>query len=378
MNNWIDRAEALAALGVKPQTLYAYVSRGRIEMRPDPDDSRRSLYRSEDVQALINRRVRGRRSAAIAASTIAWGEPVISTEVATIHHGKIYYRGQDAVVFSTFATLEATAALLWNASQPADFSDLEQASEGSFLCLARLAHDGPHLLGRTPDRWHSDASGVIGKLATSLGAMPGHEPVHERLGRGWSVSTEGQDRIRRALVLMADHELNPSTFAVRVAASTGPSIAASLLAGLCALSGPLHGHASTALLALLDEASRAGFDETVNIWLARHHSLPGFGHPLYPAGDPRSFAIINGLDVDERLDMLRESIFRLTGALPNLDFALAALILTYDLPRDAGFKLFALARSVGWAAHAMEQVAIGQIIRPRARYVGKLDEASNG
>src|SRR6185436_207723 len=100
MSEWIDRTQALAALGIRAQTLYAYVSRGRIGMRPDPADPRRSLYRADDIAALTSRRARGRRPAAIAASAIAWGEPAIATGIATVHHGQLVYRGHDAVVLA--------------------------------------------------------------------------------------------------------------------------------------------------------------------------------------------------------------------------------------------------------------------------------------
>src|SRR5258708_6051556 len=105
MNGWIDRAAALETLGVKPQTLYAYVSRGRIGMRPDPADPRRSLYRADDIAALTSRRARSRRPAAIAASAISWGEPMIETAISTVHHGRLIYRGQDAVTLAEHATL---------------------------------------------------------------------------------------------------------------------------------------------------------------------------------------------------------------------------------------------------------------------------------
>src|SRR5689334_22231488 len=112
MAEWMNREEALTALGVRPQTLYAYVSRGRIAMMPDPANPRRSLYLSEDVSTLTTRRARGRAITRIAASTIAWGEPAIVTGISTIRHGKLIYRGRDAVAWARSATLEETAALL--------------------------------------------------------------------------------------------------------------------------------------------------------------------------------------------------------------------------------------------------------------------------
>src|ERR1700761_5621878 len=113
MSKWIDRGAALEALGVRPQTLYAYVSRGRIGVQPHPDDPRRSLYRAEDIAALTSQRARGRRPSAIAASAIAWGEPIIPTAISTIHHGQLIYRGVDAVALAERATLEQVAARLW-------------------------------------------------------------------------------------------------------------------------------------------------------------------------------------------------------------------------------------------------------------------------
>src|SRR5882724_7458879 len=113
MPEWMDRTMALAALRVRKETLYAYVSRGRIGARSDPADPRRSLYRAEDIAALVGRRARGRRASAIAASAIAWGEPSITTSISTIHHGRLIYRGHDAVSLSASGTLEDIARLLW-------------------------------------------------------------------------------------------------------------------------------------------------------------------------------------------------------------------------------------------------------------------------
>src|SRR6185503_8573669 len=112
--------------------------------------------------------------------------------------------------------------------------------------------------------------------------------------------------------------------------------------------------------------------QAVGRWLAREQRLPGFGHPLYPDGDPRARALLDGFDVDPMFTELRQVAEEVSGDLQNVDFALAAVTSTLRLPRDAAFRLFALGRSVGWAAHAMEQAASGQLIRPRAVYGGSL------
>ena len=376
MTEWVTRDAALAALGIRPQTLYAYVSRGRIGVRPDPADPRRSVYRAEDVAALGARTARGRKTADIAASAFSWGEPAITTGVSTVRHGVLVYRGLDAVEWAETATLETTAGLLWRAGAEAQFPAPAARFAGPFQALGALAEGSAPTLGRSADRLHRDAETAIGHVAASVGVAGGDDPIHRRLGGAWSLGTPDVDRVRRALVLIADHELNASAFAARVAASTGASVAAALLAGLCALSGPRHGGAGRALNALMDEAAKSGAGAAVGGWLARGHGLPGFGHPLYPGGDPRAIAIFDGLAIDGVSRAVRDAAYDATGARPNVDFALAAFGRASGLPVDAPFCLFLIGRSVGWAAHIVEQAATGTLIRPRARYEGPAPRAS--
>jgi citrate synthase len=376
MSTWINRDEALANLGVRPQTLYAYVSRGRIGMRPDPADPRRSLYRADDITQLTTRRARGRRASAIAESAMTWGEPAIATTISTIVHGQLVYRGKDACLLSERATLEEAAGVLWAHPEPIRFAShsnetpRESGKAEAFSALAVLAANGQPSLGRGAARLHADATAAIAALASSFGAAAGTEPIHLRLAKGWSVEDAGMDAMRRALVLLADHELNASTFATRVAASTGASLAACLLAGLSALSGPRHCGAADGIVLLLDDAARLGPERAVERWLAHDRPLPGFGHPLYPDGDPRATTLLAAIDTDEAVQRLQEAVFTATGKRPDVDFALVALTRTFRLPSDAPFRLFALGRGVGWAAHAVEQSQTGNLIRPRARYEG--------
>ncbi|MDH7974784.1 citrate synthase [Sphingomonas sp. AR_OL41] len=366
MQQWLSREEALAMLGVRPQTLYAYVSRRLIERRTDPDDPRRSHYRGEDILALTCRRARGRRRTTIAASAMAWGEPVIRTSISTVRHGRLIFRGRDAGDLAETATLEEVAALLWQQSDMAPFREAEAAPD-PFVALAALVAKGRSMLGRSPARLVGDASEAVAVLTAAFGGH-GTGPIHQRLVQGWSVDARHGDLVRRVLVLLADHELNPSTFATRVAASTGASLPASLLAGLATLSGPRHGGAGATLAALLTEAAAIGTDAAVMRWLAAGHQLPGFGHPLYPHGDPRCAALLAHVTLDPALEELRNVVVDATDAAPNIDFAVLAITRAAALPPDAAFRLFAVARSVGWAAHAMEQAASGGVIRPRAIY----------
>src|SRR5580692_11024949 len=112
MADWLSAEEALSRLRVRPQTLYAYVSRGRLRAEPDPDEPRRSRYRMSDVAALAERKARGRKAADVAVGAIAWGEPVLASAITTVHDGRLYYRGRDAVRLAETATLEEAARLL--------------------------------------------------------------------------------------------------------------------------------------------------------------------------------------------------------------------------------------------------------------------------
>lgn len=198
---------------------------------------------------------------------------------------------------------------------------------------------------------------------------PRHTALHERAALTWR-RPDVADIARRALVLLADHELNASTFATRVAVSTGAPLAAGVLSGLATLSGPLHGRASLGVLELVAGVKRAGADVTIRDWLSQGRPIAGFGHPLYPQGDPRATALLQHFTLPTPYADLRDAIEDAIGERPNIDFALAALTKVFDLPQEAPLIVFALGRCVGWLAHALEQVTTGHPIRPRACYVG--------
>ncbi|SMQ59463.1 citrate synthase [Devosia lucknowensis] len=370
--SWLSADEALARMGTKPQTLYANVSRGRITARPDPADPRKSLYREDDVDRLAGRQQGRRPARTVAAESIAWGEPVLETRIATVADGRLVYRGQDAVALAETATLGAVARLLWNSASEVDFAGKARAlapgMPAAYRAVAELAATDMPTTGRTRGVLLGDAARTVSFLAGAL-AAPGTMPVHERLAGQWQ-RPEAADAIRRALVLLAEHELNASTFAARVTASTGAPLSAAVLAGLAALSGPLHGTASQSMAGLVDRAKRNGAEAAVTQHLRQGETLACFGHRLYPQGDVRATALMAAFRLPEPFAALAEAGERLTGDRPNIDFALSALVAAFDLPEAAPLQIFALARSVGWIAHALEQVETGALIRPRARYVG--------
>ena len=148
------------------------------------------------------------------------------------------------------------------------------------------------------------------------------------------------------------------------------------------MSGHRHGGETARAEGLLRELVEGDDPMTVMAGrLARGERLPGFGQPLYPEGDPRATAILSALkqaapETRGLLETAAEAGFRLTGRRPNVDFALAAVALGLDLPREAALGIFLLGRTVGWIAHAIEQYESGILIRPRARYLGPQPEGN--
>ena len=383
MAEWLTASEALDRLGVRPQTLYAYVSRGRLEARADERDPRKSLYRATDVARLQSRKARGRKAALVAEDAIAWGEPVLASAITTVAGGRLYYRGRDAVELSRTETLETVARWLRGHEGPSlrvrrtpSWSPRDDATARAFAMLAAQAASQPPARGRAPKLLAAEAGGLLDALADAVAGLDTEmgaartPPIHQRLANAWGCDATGADLIRRVLVLLADHELNPSTFAARVAASTGAAPAAAALAGLSALSGPLHGAMAARVKAFVDEADRVGAEAAVAERLAQGAPVPGFGHPLYPAGDPRARALLDAFTPPPNFEAVRLAAEAQTGEIANVDYALTALTATLGLPVNAAFLMFAIGRCAGWLAHALEQVQTGRPIRPRARYVG--------
>jgi citrate synthase len=389
MRNWITLAEAARQLGVQAQTVYAYASRGNIAVMPDPHDPRKSLYRADDVARLCRKKQVGRKREALAAGTIFGAEPCIYSGITTFAKGRPYYRGRDTIQLAEHATLEDVATLLWNARTPIVFpfesADLALHGEArgrqcAFTSLAALTANGHSTLGRTDAALHVEAGQLVATVAQAFGARSDNAgtPLHERLALGWGQQATGAALIRKAMVLVADHEITSSAFAARITASTGASLPGCLLTGLSTFSGPLHGDASGRVRAVFDDVNRMGAEHVVTHHLQSAIPIPGFGHHLYPDGDPRATALLNAIDPPGELAAFIAKVEKLTGLKPNIDVALAALAAQLNLPRDAAFALFATARCIGLLAHCIEQLRVGKVIRPRGRYTGPALEEPAG
>jgi citrate synthase len=191
------------------------------------------------------------------------------------------------------------------------------------------------------------------------------------------------------LVTVCDHGMNASTFATRVVASTQADLFASVTAGYCALTGPLHGGAPEPVLEMLDAIGRR---ERIKPWvdgaLARGERLMGFGHRIYRVRDPRADVLksaierlaVNGTDLPfagEVEAYIREALRRAKPDRPldtNVEFFTAILLDALAIPRQAFTPIFAVARATGWTAHAREQQRGGRLIRPSSAYIGPMPD----
>jgi citrate synthase len=393
---FLTARQASDALGVTRATLYAYTSRGQLRSEPVSGRPRERRYYRQDVERLKERKEARRDPAKAAAHGLHWGGPVLESGITLIHNGKLYYRGHDAIAMAATSSVEDVAALLWAADETDRKRLFERPSVLSLRQLARLrtcAREPLTLIQAAlpiaaaadlasydlrPAAVRQTGARIIRLLTTIVARREGRDPAHLALQTAWAPKRAAvAEVIRTALILCADHELNVSAFTARCAASAGASPYDVVSAAMATLKGYKHGGAADRVLALAAEAETSKRARTlVANRLRRGESLPGFGHPLYPSGDPRAALLMRLAEASGNepawrpFRHLRKVGWELLNDLPNLDFGLAAVTLTYRLPSQAPLLLFALGRTIGWIAHAIEEYASGQLIRPRARYSG--------
>jgi citrate synthase len=405
----LSTAEAAARLGVKPATLYAYVSRGLLG-RERARDGRTSTFDPAEVDRLARpgRPRRGRRPAA---------ELVVPSALTAIDEGQPWYRGLAVADLAATRGFEEVAEWLWTgrfpdrvpawrAGEPAlDAGRRAQAAlpptalplERIRVIAAALAAGDELRLELHPAAVTAAGRALIAGLVDCLPrltpprrgrpaarrgpALQGATSIAARLWAGLSPADPEAGLVGvvdAALVLLADHELAASTVAARVAASVRADPYAVASAGLAAVSGTLHGGASLGiedLLREIDLPERAA--SVVGTRLRRGERLRGFGHRLYPAGDPRARVLLDRLRAaaagSPRLEVVEALLETTTGRglpEPTVDLALAALAHVAAMTRGAGEAIFAIARTAGWIAHALEEYDRNTPIRPRAIYTG--------
>ena len=436
MADFLTAAEAARRLGVKPATLYAYVSRGVLG-RGKAADGRASLFNADEVERLA-RRGRPRRPPGVADITV-------ESAITEITGDRLRFRGLDATRLAVSRTFEEVAELLWtgelgSAREPwqarpealAAGRAAQAALPAGTLPLERLQVIVPAMAATDPLRLQLDpaavtaagrsiVAGMVGCLPSTVTSGPvasgpvasgpvasgpvtsgpvasgpvtsgpvtsgpvtsgPGEPVAERL---WSRlcdrrASPGLLRaMSAALVLLADHELAASTLAARAAASVRADPYAVVGTGLGAVSGALHGGASLGAETLMAAAdSPDDVPRVVAELLRRGEKVPGFGHFVYRGGDPRAMVL---LDLVRRAapksgqlavaDAVLAEVRQKSLPEPNIDFALATLARVAGMVRGAGEAIFAVARTAGWIAHALEAYAGPGPLRPRAVYTGR-------
>ncbi|MFF7080664.1 citrate synthase [Streptomyces lavendulae] len=387
--------EAARLLGVKPATVYAYVSRGQLSSRRDPV-GRGSSFDAREVEALARR---SRREAAGPP-----GELSVRTSLTLIEAERYYFRGVDAVELASRYAYEEVAEWLWTGSLPhgARFAAPPEALAAARRAVAALPeHSGPLDRLRVavtaaavvdPLRFDLSEEAVLGSarslVPTLVGALPEAAPA--RVGDGrlawelWSRLTAvdpdpaALDVLDLALGLLVDHDLAASTLAVRVAASARAHPYAVVSAGLGVLEGPLHGAAGRLAHRMLAEVlERGGAAPVVADHLRAGRRVPGLGHRLYRGEDPRARALFGRLEglpqAGPALGAAREvaAVMARHGLHPNVDLALAVLTVSCAMPAEAGETVFAVARTAGWIAHALEEYQERPLrMRPSGHYDG--------
>ncbi|WP_405776376.1 citrate/2-methylcitrate synthase [Streptomyces sp. NBC_00859] len=391
--------EAAGRLGVKPETVYAYVSRGQLSSRRAPG-GRGSTFDAAEVEALAARGAR--REPPLSGSDLAFRTGVTLIDPDAGHY---YFRGVDATELAGRYGYEEVAEWLWTGTlrpgvrftAPPEALEAGRRAAGALpvhstamdrlraAAVAASAAD-PLRFDLSPDAVLRTARALIPALVGSLPAEGARDADADRLAqRLWRRLTahepdEGSLAVlEAALVLLIDHDLAASTLATRVAASARAHPYAVVSAGLGALEGPLHGAASGLAHRMLAEVlERGGAAPVVADHLRSGRRVPGLGHRLYRGEDPRAGALFALLDrvpaAGPALAAARDVVAttaRHTDLYANVDLALAVLSVASGMRAEAGEALFAVARTAGWIAHALEEYAERPLrLRPRGQYTG--------
>lgn len=401
-DTWVNARVAAAFLGIDIRTLYAYVSRGAVRSAPAPTGRSRQ-YLQQDLAKLKARHDARAGHGAVAAAALRWGEPVLDSAITEITPQGPAYRGQLATQLArNGVAFERVAELLWQGYLPPNDVSWDRFAPPNLDKILRttstapvmdlmawlttsMACVDPQRSDTRPDALLRIGRQLIPLLAcacsgdrspAAVAKLLRQPSVAHILVAAFGAPAHALPTINQALVLLADHELNASSFAARIAASADADGYAIVSAGLAVLSGTGHGAHSLRveqLLASITSPNQAR--ATLQSLRQRGLALPGFGHTLYADGDPRATALLATAIADGGK---RPQVQRISAVLahaetwtkPNVDFALATMAAAYDLPPGSGVALFAIGRIAGWIAHAMEQRAAAYLLRPRARYIG--------
>lgn len=380
-STFVTAAEAAKLLGVRTATIYAYASRGLLG-GSSQGPGRPARYSRTLVETLRVKAAARSGHGAVAAAALRWGEPVLDSSITRITPRGPMYRGRRAIDLLR-SSFESVAELLWQ--RKADWSALAPrvATRGPRPSIHSLLEMMVRLAPSLKEAPSEAGVSVIRRLACSAGravALAEAQPsIAGALGaslRGRVLDAKERALVDAALVLIADHELNASTFAARVAAGAGARWPEALIAALATATGVRHAAACDGAERLWADvcAARSAAD-----WarkeLASGGQLAGFEAGAYPGGDPRGDRLV--ALVERRLDVrAHEQLVALlsvtreeAGQWPSVDLGLVLVAQVLRFPPGSASVLFAMGRMAGWLAHIEEQTRSGDLIRPRARAV---------
>ena len=417
--DFLTREEALKTLGVKTATLYSYVSRGLIRSVP-AEGSNKHLYSREDVERFAARG-RGRLPRSVAAgASMRWGEPVVNSSITYIDARGPVYRNRSAVdtaqagySFEVLAHFLITgvwqdATVDWPVAEvPKDVLTLLDAHAkaiapgdiGNLMAMVVLA------LGmRSRDqREMTDGSTVLTArliLQTFVGCLGFLAPAGRFVARkdgeslaGYALRASGveatphaRQAIDAALIVLADHELAPATFAARVAASINAGLCNCIGAAISAHVGFSTGAVTDRVeTQLFDVCTEAGLNAKLTTVRNYGANLFGFNHPLYPGGDPRAELILGYARGGSKLrapvrqiSAFLERVKSETGSTPGVALALVVLTRALGMPRGSATALWIVGRTAGWVAHVVEQRTQAFMLRPRAKFIPQVKGGTGG
>lgn len=383
MDGMLDSNEAARRLGVKLRTLYAYVSRGLIDSHLGPD-GRHRYFLADDVERLVPRSRSGRFSETRL--------PTIETSITHITDAGPVYRGVAVselldVPFEDVATLLLGAFVDDWSAYPVAAPEGLTLRDRVRLVTALAGSTDPLRSDRTPAAVAHATGRLVATMATCFGPDPGgpaDSGLAASLARRLVPDADAGRYVRpinAALVVLADHEASPATLVARVAASTQADVFDAVLAGLGVLSGALYAGGCEVTLVLLERAHKVGVERAIDEELRWRARLPGFGVNVYPDGDPRFDLLrpeVEAVLADDQRETFRSFVRfgeRLGLPPPKVELALAGLVWSMEQDPAVGPALFSLARTVGWAAHYLEELdEVPNRFRSRGVYVTRSSE----
>ena len=409
--DYLTAKEALGLLNIRAQTLYAYVTRGWIHSISQPGQKER-LYLRADIEKVRLRSRAHAGQAAVAASAMNYGEPIMGTAVTEITPDGHKYRGQPAEkLVLTGAAFETVSEFIWSGlwhetalRWPVDAIPVEvrkvtkslgplRSNDQLIEVLALVTLTLGVSQGGVAERIRSGRTIQAGRqLIQTLVGCFGYISRHKRfvpMRDGESVvdglvrslvlddTDENRQALRTFLILFADHELSPGAFVARVAASSGATLHSCVAAAICTMSGVGIGRSHDRVEELFAAGNtKAALLAAAQRMEAKGIAVPGFTHPLYPKGDPRSRQLIELIKQRRNQPKRLQAIYGFIdeadsklGLKPRHELGVVATAIAMDLPKYTAGSLFALARTAGLVAHVQEQRLTSMLLRPRARFV---------